>query len=89
MGSILGNYLPIGIYTTNGPEACAYIAKHSECRVVVVENQAHLDKYMKILGDIPLVQYFVLYDGRVPSNLPEALENRVFEWNAFLEMGDK
>lgn len=28
-GSILGNYLPIGIYTTNGPDACEYIANHS------------------------------------------------------------
>ena len=29
-GSILGHYLPIGIYTTNGPEACEYILNHSE-----------------------------------------------------------
>jgi long-chain-fatty-acid--CoA ligase ACSBG len=28
-GSIFGHYLPIGIYTTNGPEACEYIANHS------------------------------------------------------------
>jgi len=28
-GSILGHYLPIGMYTTNGPEACEYIANHS------------------------------------------------------------
>lgn len=30
-GSIFGHYLPIGIYTTNGPEACEYIADHSGC----------------------------------------------------------
>lgn len=30
-GSIFGNYVPVGIYTTNGPEACEYIANHSEC----------------------------------------------------------
>ena len=29
-GSILGGYLPIGIYTTNGPDACEYIANHSD-----------------------------------------------------------
>jgi long-chain-fatty-acid--CoA ligase ACSBG len=29
-GAILGNYLPIGLYTTNGPETCQYIANHSE-----------------------------------------------------------
>lgn len=30
-GSIFGHYLPIGIYTTNAPESCEYIANHSEC----------------------------------------------------------
>ena len=29
-GSIFGNFLPIGIYTTNGSDACEYIANHSE-----------------------------------------------------------
>ena len=28
-GSIFGHYLPIGQYTTNSPDACAYIANHS------------------------------------------------------------
>jgi long-chain-fatty-acid--CoA ligase ACSBG len=28
-GSIFGHYLPIGLYTTNNPDACAYIANHS------------------------------------------------------------
>ncbi len=37
-GSIFGFYLPVGLYTTNNAEACFYIANHSECEVVVVEN---------------------------------------------------
>jgi len=32
-GSVFGHYLPIGIYTTNAPEACEYIANHSECEI--------------------------------------------------------
>ncbi len=35
-GAIFGHYLPIGIYTTNGPEACEYIANHSECEIVIL-----------------------------------------------------
>jgi long-chain-fatty-acid--CoA ligase ACSBG len=81
MGSILGGYLPIGIYTTNGPDACAYIAKHSECQVVVVENESHLEKYIKILDDVPLIKYFIIYDGKVPTNLPSQLQGRVFGWS--------
>ena len=48
-GSIFGYYLPVGVYTTNGPDACKYIAENSDCEVAVVENQVHLDKYLKIL----------------------------------------
>ena len=36
-GSIFGHYLPIGLYTTNGPDACAYIANHSEAQIVFME----------------------------------------------------
>ena len=35
-GSIFGHYLPVGIYTTNAPEACEYIANHSECEIVIL-----------------------------------------------------
>ena len=28
-GSIFAHYLPIGLYTTNGADACAYVANHS------------------------------------------------------------
>ena len=89
MGSILGGYLPIGIYTTNGPDACGYIAKHSECKVVVVENEAHLEKYGKIIDEIPFIQYYVIYDGKVPSNLPEKMKGKVYDWSSWLDIGAK
>lgn len=47
-GSIFGNFLPIGVYTTNGPEACHYLCEHSDCEVAVVENREQLKKYLKI-----------------------------------------
>jgi len=37
-GAIFAEVLPVGIYTTNQPEACHYICEHSKCDVVVVEN---------------------------------------------------
>lgn len=42
-GSIFGNYLPVGIYTTNNSDACHYVADHSDCEVAVVENVAQLN----------------------------------------------
>ena len=37
-GSITANILPVGIYTTNTPEACYYISNHSEAEVLIAEN---------------------------------------------------
>ena len=31
--------MPVGVYTTNNPDACWYVADHSDCEVVVVENK--------------------------------------------------
>ena len=38
-GSIFANNVPVGVYTTNNPEACRYIADHSDCQLAIVENQ--------------------------------------------------
>jgi len=37
-GAIFAKVLPVGVYSTNGPEACKYIAEHSEAEMIVVEN---------------------------------------------------
>lgn len=34
-GSILANTVPSGVYTTNGTDACLYIAQHSEAEVII------------------------------------------------------
>lgn len=40
--------MPVGVYTTNGAEACHYVAEHSDAEVIVVENNTHLDKYLAV-----------------------------------------
>lgn len=40
MGAIFANNIPSGVYTTNSPEACLYVAKHSDAEVIVAENKA-------------------------------------------------
>lgn len=39
-----------GIYTTNSPEACHYIAYDSKTNIMVVENRKQLDKIMQVRG---------------------------------------
>jgi long-chain-fatty-acid--CoA ligase ACSBG len=62
-GSIFGHYLPIGMYTTNGPDTCAYIANHSEAQIVVMEDASHLAKYIKVLSAVQRIKYYVIWKG--------------------------
>lgn len=38
-----------GIYATNTPEACQYVASDSKANIIVVENQKQLDKILQVL----------------------------------------
>jgi len=40
--------LATGIYTTNSPEACQYVAASSEANILVVENQKQLEKILQV-----------------------------------------
>lgn len=37
-----------GIYATNSPEACQYVAVDSKANIIVVENQKQLDKILQV-----------------------------------------
>jgi len=47
MGCIFAGGKVAGVYTTNKPEACVYVAKHSKAKVIVVEDEIQLNKYIK------------------------------------------
>lgn len=66
--------MPVGVYTTNGPDACKYIAEHSEAEMALVENKEHLDKYLKVWDQLPNLKYIVIYDDKMPDNIPENLK---------------
>lgn len=84
MGAIAAGGLAAGIYTTNGPDACAYIIDHSKSVVVVVENEAQLKKILQVKDKLPSVQAIVQWSGVVPTDMP----NLVYSWDAFLALGE-
>jgi len=84
VGAIAAGGLAAGIYTTNGPEACAYIIGHSKSAVVVVENEAQLKKILQVKEKLPSVQAIVQWSGVVPTDSP----NLIYSWEAFLALGD-
>lgn len=48
MSDLFLSGLGTGIYTTNSPEACQYVAANCEANVLVVEDQKQLNKILQV-----------------------------------------
>jgi len=91
MGAIACGGKAAGIYTTNGPEACAYIVEHSESKVVVVEDSKHLAKFMGLIKDdasrMPSLKTIVMWTGEVPEGQHDRVN--VINWKDFMALSEK
>jgi long-subunit acyl-CoA synthetase (AMP-forming) len=77
------------LYTTNAPDACAYIANHSEAQIVFMEDASHLKKYIQVAEQVQGVKYYVIWKGAVPTDLPPGFKGRVMTWKEFMAFGEK
>jgi len=50
-----------GIYATNLPDACQYIAESAKCNIIVVENDQQLQKILKVWHELPDLKAVVQY----------------------------
>lgn len=80
VGAILAGGIAAGIYTTNGPESCFYIADHSRAKVVVVEDAAQAEKFLQIKHRLPNLMCIIQWIGTPTS--PDVLS-----WADFLALG--
>ncbi|XP_053276057.1 long-chain-fatty-acid--CoA ligase ACSBG2 isoform X1 [Pleuronectes platessa] len=83
IGCILAGGLAAGIYTTNSPEACHYVAANCEANVLVVENQKQLDKILQVKDQLPHLKAIVQYKGELQEKLPN-----LYTWAEFLKLGE-
>jgi long-subunit acyl-CoA synthetase (AMP-forming) len=81
MAGIYGGGTPVGIYTTNTPQQCKYIAGHSDSNIAVVENQDQLAKFLEIRDQLPLLRAIVLMEGT-------SEDEKVHSWKELLEFGE-
>ena len=86
-GSIFGNYIPIGIYTTNGPDACEYIANHSECEIVIMEDCTHLKKYISVKEKVQRIRYYIMWKDKIPADLDSDFVGKVITWDQLMNIG--
>ncbi len=77
---MMAGALPAGVYTTNTPEQCHYIADHAEAVVAIVENQDYLERFLAVRDRLPRLQAIVLMEGE-PSG------EGVLSWAQLLERG--
>uniref|UniRef100_A0A673M4T1 long-chain-fatty-acid--CoA ligase n=1 Tax=Sinocyclocheilus rhinocerous TaxID=307959 RepID=A0A673M4T1_9TELE len=83
VGCILAGGLATGIYTTNSPEACQYVAHNCEANVLVVENNKQLVKILQVVRDqLPHLKAIVQYKGELEQKLPN-----VYTWAEFMKFG--
>jgi len=88
MAAIACGGLAAGIYTTNGPKACHFIAHHSKAKIIIVENHEQLKKILAIRRDLPHLKAIVQYIGDIsPEADKQNCEIPLLTWSELLVMG--
>ncbi len=82
LAGIFAGAVPGGIYTTNSPEQCQYIAEHSEANIAVVENAEQLAKFKQIRDQLPDLKAIVLMNG-------SDTDPNVYSWSDLPKLAEK
>lgn len=81
--TIFAGGLSTGIYSTNSPDACCYVAQNAKCDVIIVENDAQLQKILKVRAELPNLKAIVQYHGQPKQAYPQ-----VYSWSEFMGLAD-
>ncbi|NXX13544.1 ACBG2 ligase, partial [Podargus strigoides] len=82
IGAILAGGFAVGIYTTNSPEACHYIAENCSANILVVENHKQLQKILEIQDKLPHLKAIVQYGEELKEKRPN-----LYSWSEFMDLG--
>ncbi|XP_061884340.1 long-chain-fatty-acid--CoA ligase ACSBG2 isoform X2 [Entelurus aequoreus] len=82
IGAILAGGFAVGIYTTNSPEACQYVAENCKANFIVVENQKQLQKILQVQDQLPHLKAIIQYKGALKEKRPN-----LYSWDDFMELG--
>ena len=53
LAAIFANSMATGIYSTNSPEMCKYMANTSRANIIVVEDDSQLKKILAVKDELP------------------------------------
>eukprot|EP00076_Gallus_gallus_P030673 XP_015155300.1 long-chain-fatty-acid--CoA ligase ACSBG2 isoform X1 [Gallus gallus] len=83
IGAIFAGGLAVGIYTTNSPEACHYVAENCSANILVVENHTQLQKILEIEHKLPHMKAIIQYGEELKEKRPN-----LYSWREFLDLGE-
>ncbi|KAM3876318.1 long-chain-fatty-acid--CoA ligase ACSBG2 [Diretmus argenteus] len=82
IGAILAGGFSVGIYTTNSPEACQYVAQNCKANIIVVENHKQLQKILQVQDQLPHLKAIIQYKDALKEKRPN-----LYTWAEFMELG--
>ncbi|XP_030322076.1 long-chain-fatty-acid--CoA ligase ACSBG2 isoform X2 [Calypte anna] len=82
IGAILAGGFAVGIYTTNSPEACHYVADNCSANIVVVENHKQLQKILEVQHKLPHLKAIIQYGEELKETRPN-----LYSWSQFMDLG--
>ncbi|XP_066499586.1 long-chain-fatty-acid--CoA ligase ACSBG2 isoform X1 [Hoplias malabaricus] len=82
IAAIFAGGFAVGIYTTNSPEACQYVAENCQANVLVVENHKQLQKILQIQDKLPHLKAIIQYKDALKEKKPN-----LYTWEEFMELG--
>ncbi|XP_053091882.1 long-chain-fatty-acid--CoA ligase ACSBG2 isoform X1 [Pangasianodon hypophthalmus] len=82
VGAILAGGFAVGIYTTNSPDACQYVAENCQANILVVENHKQLQKILQIQDKLPHLKAIIQYKDALKEKKPN-----LYSWEEFMELG--
>jgi len=82
IGAVYACGLGCGIYTTNSPEACHFVASDARVNIVVAENDVQVQKFYQIWDRLPHLKAIIQYKGELVNK-----KDNVYTWDEFMEIG--
>jgi long-chain-fatty-acid--CoA ligase ACSBG len=88
LGTICIGGVSVGIYPTNSKQSCSYIINHSSIKVLVVENEKQLIKFLE--DDTNLLKYeslkmIISYNGKISDEIKDKNKILIDDWSKFIE----
>jgi long-chain acyl-CoA synthetase len=86
LGILAAGAVTCAMYTTSAVEQVGYILRHSETRILIVENEEQLDKALEVQKDYPALAKVIVVEDK---GLKRFDHPSVMFWKDFIALGEK